>query len=307
MPIENRTVVGIDGLLREVLTIANNLPEGRFLWFRGLNCNTHALLPKLMRDGKAATDVFDRERRLLTRFRQRSMAYWPAGYPQNDWEHLFAMQHFGMPTRLLDWSENLFVASHFALGEPGAHAHEGHCIPVVWCVDPVEWNRSIPVLSEYGDLIEVLTTADDELESYRPETSKRRKRSPIAMFGAHNSARIVAQRGTFIVWGNDPQPLDIFANEQTARLGEFKSTVHAQSSPAHCGISVSAKRWYSPNCRLSVLNLAVRKGGEHELHTTRSTRTTDRSCSSIYRLRWVPYEHWGAYQPIPGSRATDSA
>ena len=22
------------------------------------------------------------------------MAYWPSGYPQNDWEHLFAMQHY---------------------------------------------------------------------------------------------------------------------------------------------------------------------------------------------------------------------
>jgi hypothetical protein len=218
MPIENRTATCIDGLLREVLSIASTLPEGRFLWFRGLVCDQHALLPKLMRDSKSTDEVFDRERRLLTRFRQRSMAYWPAGYPQNNWEHLFAMQHFGMPTRLLDWSENLFVASHFALGEPSAHDHEGDCVPVVWCVDPVEWNRSVPLLSEYGDAIQVLTTAEEELEAYRPESPKRRCRSPVAMFGAHNSARIVAQRGTFIVWGNDPQSLEVFAEEQTARL-----------------------------------------------------------------------------------------
>jgi hypothetical protein len=218
MPTEDRTVIGIEDLLSEVLTIAGALPEGRFLWFRGLNCSTYTLLPKLMREGKLASEVFDREKRLLTRFRQRSMAYWPTGYPQNDWEHLFAMQHFGMPTRLLDWSENLFVASHFALEEPSLHTHPGACVPVVWCVDPVEWNRSIPLLSEYGEAIQVLTTVDDELESYRPETTKRRSRSPIAMFGAHNSARIVAQRGTFIVWGSDPQPLEVFAGEQTARL-----------------------------------------------------------------------------------------
>jgi hypothetical protein len=146
------------------------------------------------------------------------MAYWPAGYPQNDWEHLFAMQHFGMPTRLLDWSENLFVASHFALAEPSSHNHDGDCVPAVWCVDPVEWNRSVPLLSEYGEVIQVLTTAEDELDAYRPETSKRRCKSPVAMFGAHNSARIVAQRGTFFVWGNGPQPLEAFAEEQTARL-----------------------------------------------------------------------------------------
>ena len=38
------------------------------------------------------------------------------------------------------------------------------------------------------------------------------------MFGAHNSARIVAQRGTFIVWGNDILSLESFASEQSARL-----------------------------------------------------------------------------------------
>lgn len=219
MPIENRRVNGVEGLLKEVLTIAHDLPEDRFLWFRGLACAGHSLLPKLMRDGKSSDQVFDREKRLLTRFRQRSMAYWPAGYPQNDWEHLFAMQHFGMPTRLLDWSENLFVAAHFALAEQTNHNHDkDSCMPIIWCVDPVEWNRSVPLLKEYGDVIQVLTTVDDEVEAYRPETAKRRSKSPVAIFGAHNSARIVAQRGTFMVWGAEPRALEHFAMEQDARL-----------------------------------------------------------------------------------------
>lgn len=218
MPIEYRRVEGIRGLLNEVLGIAAGLEEGRFLWYRGISCATYTLIPKIMRDGKPTADVFDREKRLLTRFRQRSMAYWPAGYPQNDWEHLFAMQHYGMPTRLLDWSENLFVAAHFAHEAPSTHAHEGECVPVVWCIDPVAWNRAVPRLAEFGDSTQVLTTADDELDAYRPDTTKRRSRSPVAMFGAHNSGRIVAQRGTFMVWGNDPQPLEAFAAEQAARL-----------------------------------------------------------------------------------------
>lgn len=218
MPVEQRTVDGLQGLFREVLEIAGTLDESAFLWYRGLNCGTHKLLPKLMRDGRAASDVFDRERRLLTRFRQRSMAYWPAGYPQDDWEHLFAMQHFGMPTRLLDWSENLFVATHFALDGAPRHEHDGDCIPIVWCVDPVAWNRSTPVLSEFGEAVQVLTTADEDLDPYRPNTTKKRRKSPIAIFGAHNSERIVAQRGTFMVWGNDVRTLEDFATEQEVVL-----------------------------------------------------------------------------------------
>jgi hypothetical protein len=168
-----------------------------------------------MRNGKTIDQVFERERRLLTRFRQRSMAYWPEGYAQNDWEHLFAMQHFGMPTRLLDWSENLFVAAHFALSSP---EDDNSPPPSVWCMDPIAWNRAMPVLSEFGNSIHVLTTSDDEVESYRPDTTKRRNRSPVAIFGTHNSKRIVAQRGTFMIWGNDTRPLEDFSNETSATV-----------------------------------------------------------------------------------------
>ncbi|WP_295168390.1 FRG domain-containing protein [uncultured Brevundimonas sp.] len=190
------------------------MEPGRFLWFRGHCSNRHHLLPGLLRDGHTAEEVFEREKRLLTRFRQRSLPFWPGGYPQNDWEHLFAMQHYGIPTRLLDWSENLFVAAHFALG--GANVDDDH--PVLWCIDPIRWNRATPVLSEYGEAIHVLTTSDEESEAYRPETSRRRNRSPVSLFGTHNSNRIVAQRGTFMVWGEDVRSLENFAEESVAPI-----------------------------------------------------------------------------------------
>lgn len=217
MPVLRQEVEGIEGLLSAVLTVARGLPEKTFLWYRGINRGDHALLPGIMRDGRETDEIFNRERRLLTRFRQRSLPYWPSGYPQNDWEHLFAMQHYGVPTRLLDWSENLFVAAHFALAD-AAIADDEALRPVVWCVDPVHWNRSTPVLCEFGDSVQVLTTTDDDADAYRPETTKRRNKSPVAMFGTHNSGRIVAQRGTFFVWGEDRRPLEDFAAEMPATL-----------------------------------------------------------------------------------------
>jgi len=217
MAIEQRTVNGLGGLLQEVLNIAADLPVGAFLWYRGLNRSIHSLLPGLLREGKPVVDIFDREKRLLTRFRQRSLPFWPAGYPQTDWEHLFARQHFGLPTRLLDWSENLFVAAHFALHPTTLLDVEGE-MPVVWVVDPVAWNRATPLLREYGESIHVLTTADSDLEAYRPETNIRGPKSPVMMFGAHNSGRIVAQRGTFMVWGEDTRSMEEFARELEIRV-----------------------------------------------------------------------------------------
>jgi FRG domain-containing protein len=210
MAIVELQAANLQELVSKALEIRTALVgDDAFLWYRGQSCHDYSLLPKLLRDGKTDGQITEREKRLLTRFRQRSMAYWPKGYPQNDWEHLFAMQHYGLPTRLLDWSENLFVAAYFALSSTNNHSHNGDvCKPHIWCIDPVRWNRSMPGLSEYGEAIRILTTADDDLDAYRPETQKRRPKSPVAIFGAHNSERIVAQRGTFMVWGNEAKPLE---------------------------------------------------------------------------------------------------
>jgi hypothetical protein len=215
MSIAEMTVESLPDLVETVLRIDEGVPEDCFLWFRGAGCSAHELLPRLMRDAQTGEKVFERESRLLTRFRQRSMPYWFEGYPQSDWEHLFAMQHYGVPTRLLDWSENVFVAAHFALSVEtrGHESHEGECRPSIYCLDPVSWNRKAPPLSEYGEATHVLTTVDQDADAYRPLTDRKRTTTPVAIFGSHNSERIVAQRGTFVVWGRETRSMQDFADD----------------------------------------------------------------------------------------------
>lgn len=71
----------------------------------------------------------------------------------------------------------------------------------------------MPALSEYGETVRVLTTADEEAECYRPETNRKRQKSPVAIFGTHNSQRIVAQRGTFTVWGSDTRSMERYTED----------------------------------------------------------------------------------------------
>ena len=200
---------------------------GKPLWFRGVACSEYKLLPKIMRGPERPMgEVFEREARLLSRFRERSLPFWATGYPQTDWEHLFAMQHHGVSTRLLDWSENLFVAMFFAANSPSLAecpsigAHVGvPCKPALWVFDPFGWNSNVPQLTDTD--IGILTTVEEEITRWEPQTKtgdrmRKRAKMPVAIYGTHNSARIVAQRGTFTLSGEEWRCLADYCNDNDA-------------------------------------------------------------------------------------------
>lgn len=135
------------------------------------------------------------------------------------------MQHFGIPTRMLDWSENLLVALYFAAMSSPSGSDED--VPAIWSLDPIEWNRNAPQFKDVGETIDVLTTDSEDLDAYEPskrlsEDTKRRYKIPLAMFGTHNSARIVAQRGAFTVGGKSLQPMEDFAPQEAEALWKIR-------------------------------------------------------------------------------------
>jgi len=137
--------------LSDAVTVATTLTHS---WFRGHTRTVNELVPKIFRESFLGTDVveFRKEYELLKieEFKRQAPVLSAHPVPSNDrrLEWLILMQHYGMPTRLLDWTENALVALYFAVS--GDIDEDGE----LWAMLPWALNREsigiwgLPVVQE---------------------------------------------------------------------------------------------------------------------------------------------------------------
>jgi len=113
--------------------------ESKNNWFRGQSKVLDKLVPSIFRDNyfNALTDMI--KPHIESEFIQRFMLLAPSVEsklpPSDDYlKWLFLMQHHGLPTRLLDWSENILVAIYFACLKDEKEDGE------VWSINPSRLN-----------------------------------------------------------------------------------------------------------------------------------------------------------------------
>ncbi len=166
------------------------------VWFRGQCRIEWPLTCSLARNGGPSQEMS-----LIRRFKQNALQIMQR-QPSSEWDWWFIMQHHGLPTRLLDWSESPLVALYFAIREV-CHDNTDGCL---WALKPLELNRKAKLEVEdipgFGD--------DDHLEQYLPINISKQKQpfSPIAALAPRNTPRILSQQGVFVVFHKDLSPLD---------------------------------------------------------------------------------------------------
>jgi FRG domain len=139
---EDRFVKPTELTLRSVSSIVSYIEEEcsehKNILFRGQR-SQHPLSPgiarmnPLYRDKANRPDFLHTESRLLETFKMRSLPFLEL-MPETQWDWLAVAQHYGLKTRLLDWSLNALASVWFAVHKEPKGSSPG----VLWILKPEE-------------------------------------------------------------------------------------------------------------------------------------------------------------------------
>ncbi|MEA2017359.1 MAG: FRG domain-containing protein [Campylobacterota bacterium] len=202
---ETREIESLNGFISELEKDYSNYDGS--VWYRGQSNATYKLLPSYTRDKDVKE--YPPETTLLSAFKQNAIML-TSKQPTNSFDRMFLMQHYGIPTRLLDWSESPLVALYFALKNIN-NTNDA----VVWSLKPTELNKIAHINNPSEDFF--IPSCDDmDVLKYSIDTMKLDTGNtgylPIAVIASRNNVRIQAQQGVFTIHYKGNEPIEELSN-----------------------------------------------------------------------------------------------
>ena len=164
------------------------------MWFRGQSDYSWSLVPSVQRKDDMGEHY---EQYITTNFMIQTMrlnANTSNRYDRAAW--LTLMQHYGLPTRLLDWSESPLVALYFALSSD----KDAETDAAVWVLNPMKLNKKVG----YGEYVPPISydSLSGDLEgafSNHNNSDNKGQNRIIACHGVGNDLRMYVQQSDFTI------------------------------------------------------------------------------------------------------------
>ena len=216
----NKHVTTVADLLERVSSTYTG--DGSVL-FRGQREFHWTLTPTLGRTkfrAFAGATIPEVEKHLLTEFERLAVSHLSSRTIRDDWDRLTLAQHYGLPTRLLDWTTNPLVALWFAV--------------------------QVPASSRFGGAVFACEVREPDVAG--PDVDPLDPPRTLFFRPRHHDARIVAQGGWFSIHRHYPisgnfSHLDPLTRQrQPLRKFQIPARCFAgiRKELARCGITESA-------------------------------------------------------------------
>lgn len=198
-------------MLEDILNKVYKFKEKNdIVWFRGHSSENYKLNSGLYRITNDKDEIYLHENNIYNCFLNYGDMFCNNFYHNKEWNILFLMQHYGMYTRLLDWTSSFSTALYFALSNKRKDTK-----PCIWMINPIELNNSCRNLYEKGvdksfEKIGMLTVESlpQRIRNYKNYFESTVDIGSFAMIPRRSNERIVSQNGFFTIQGTRCIPLE---------------------------------------------------------------------------------------------------
>ena len=224
------------------------VPAQNELWFRAESVEHHETRlqpglyrPRFDKKRKSVKDLLALENDLYEEFGRCATQLADLKLDDDDWDPYFLMQHHGVPTRILDWTDGASIALHFAVrakSEPVTSSSVIYALDAWWLVKYLERHpdrkNTISRWKKYNKKHPYDTSDDDWERLYLPTDEEDAKvpllatpTFPILWDSPHVTRRVAAQRSRYMIFGKDPLWLSDLAGKTNSHLFNIEIPAHS--------------------------------------------------------------------------------